>query len=301
MSLYASFNGTLGTTIDEVESILTHTSWRYRGPHEIKAVGKSGLLRGVQAQQQKTVSSIRAIAKAAQDLAQAANQSTQLINDAIGGHVLIRREPGGTNEILIMDHEDPAQATKIWRWNMGGLGYSDNVIGADNPAREYTVAMTMDGAINADFIKTGALSADFIGAGTLGADILFAGELYGATGTFDGIVTAQAFIAGARSATVIVAKEGTVNARRADVVVPESGYIHQPETFELDLGGATGGSFKLGDGEAETEPIPYDADSAAIKTALETVYGVGKAAVNLTGKITWQQYAGLTWNEVNGL
>jgi len=149
----------------DVTSIITHTIWRYRGPHNIKAVGKSGLLRGVQAQQSKTVSAIRAIAKTAQELAQAANQSTQLINDAIGGHVLIRREPGGTNEILIMDHEDPAQATKIWRWNMGGLGYSDNVTGADNPAREYTVAMTMDGAINADFITTGKLTASVVQIG----------------------------------------------------------------------------------------------------------------------------------------
>lgn len=132
-------------------------------------------------------------------------------------------------------------------------------------------------------------------------NVIFAGDLDGATGTFDGIVTAQAFIAGARSATVIVAKEGTVNARRADVVVPESGHIHQPEAFELGLGGASGGSFKLGDGEAQTNPIPYDAGSAAIKIALETVYGAGKVAVNLTGKITWQHYAGLTWNEVNGL
>ncbi|MDI9461023.1 MAG: hypothetical protein QM216_02825, partial [Bacillota bacterium] len=158
--------GTL--TGGDVESIVTHTSWRYRGPHEIKAVGKSGLLRGVMAQQQKAVSSIRTLAKAAQDLAQAANQSTQLINDAIGGHVLIRREPGGTNEILIMDNPDPELATKIWRWNLGGLGYSDNVVGADNPAREYDVAMTMDGAINANFITTGKLVAGVvqIGAGT---------------------------------------------------------------------------------------------------------------------------------------
>jgi len=155
--------GTL--TGGDVESIVTHTTWRYRGPHEIRAAGKSGLLRGVQAQQQKTVSSIRAIAKAAQDLAQAANQSTQLINDAIGGHVLIRREPGGTNEILIMDNEDPEQATKIWRWNMGGLGYSDNVTGADNPAREYTVAITMDGAINADFIRAGKVDSQYLHIG----------------------------------------------------------------------------------------------------------------------------------------
>jgi hypothetical protein len=160
--------GTL--TGGDIVSIVTHHSWRYRGPHEIRAAGKSGLLRGVQAQQSKTVSSIRALAKAAQDLAQAANQSTQLINDAIGGHVLIRQSPdeGETNEILIMDNPDPELATKIWRWNLGGLGYSDNVVGADNPDRDYDVAMTMDGAINADFVRTGKLIADVvqIGAGT---------------------------------------------------------------------------------------------------------------------------------------
>lgn len=151
----------------DVTSLVTHTTWRYRGPHNLKAAGKSGLLRGVQAQQQKTVSSIRAIAKAAQDLAQAANQSTQLINDAIGGHVLIRQSPdeGETNEILIMDNPDPELATKIWRWNMGGLGYSDNVTGADNPAREYDVAMTMDGAINADFIRAGKVGSQYLHIG----------------------------------------------------------------------------------------------------------------------------------------
>ena len=149
----------------DVTSLVTHTSWRYRGSHNLKGVGKSGLLKSVFSQQNKTVSSIAAIAKAAQDIAQAANQSTQLINDAIGGHILIRREPGGTNEILIMDNEDPEQATKIWRWNMGGLGYSDNVTGADNPARVYDVAMTMDGAINADFVKTGKLASNVVQIG----------------------------------------------------------------------------------------------------------------------------------------
>lgn len=149
----------------DVVSIITHTSWRYRGPHNIKGAGKSGLIRNVQGQQQKIVSSIEAIAQAAHDIAQAANQSTQLINDAIGGHILMRREPGGTNEILIMDNEDPELATKIWRWNMGGLGYSDNVTGADNPLRDYDVAMTMDGAINADFVKTGKLASNVVQIG----------------------------------------------------------------------------------------------------------------------------------------
>ncbi len=155
----------------DVASIITHSTWRYRGPHNLKAAGKHGLVRGVQNQQMKAVSSIVAIARAAQDLALAANQSTQLIKDAIVGHVLIRQAPDETNEILIMDHPDPAQATKIWRWNMGGLGYSDNCVGADNPAREYDIAMTMDGAINANFIKTGSLDAGVV---TIGPQTTFA-------------------------------------------------------------------------------------------------------------------------------
>ena len=147
----------------DVVSLVTHSTWRYRGPHEIRAAGKGAFLRGMtQTQQTKAVSSVVAIATAARALAQAANQSTQLIKDAIGGHVLIRREPGGTNEILIMDHPDPEQAVKIWRWNMGGLGYSDNVVGADNPDREYTIAMTMDGAINADFVRTGEINTNLV-------------------------------------------------------------------------------------------------------------------------------------------
>ena len=151
---------------DDVECIVTHSNWRYRGPHEIRSVGKSALVRGVnESQQQKAVSSIRAIAGIAHDLARAAKQSTQLINDAIGGHVLIRQASDETNEILIMDHPDPEQATKIWRWNMGGLGYSDNVAGADNPLRQYDIAMTMDGAINANFIKSGKIAAQYISVG----------------------------------------------------------------------------------------------------------------------------------------
>ena len=161
--------GTIGG--GDVVSIITHHTWRYRGKHNLKAAGKSDLIQGVQSQQSKAVSTIVAVARAAQEIAKAANQSTQLINDAIGGHVLIRQNPDETNEILIMDSADPDQAVKIWRWNMGGLGYSNNCVGADNPARQYEVAMTMDGAINANFIKTGKIAAQYI---TVGPETVFA-------------------------------------------------------------------------------------------------------------------------------
>ena len=171
-TLKMNFDGSLTTITTVGDSIVTHSNWRYRGPHNIKAVGKSALVRGVQAQQTKSVSAVKTVAETAREIAQAANQSTQLIQDAITGYVLIRKnETTGSNEILIMDNPDPAQARKVWRWNMGGLGYSDNVVGVDNPDRVYTVAMTMDGAINANFIKTGKIAAQYI---TVGPETVFA-------------------------------------------------------------------------------------------------------------------------------
>ena len=53
--------------------------------------------------------------------------------------MLIRREPSGTNEILIMDNPDPELCDKKYGGgDMGGLGYlAIIVVGAANLAREY--------------------------------------------------------------------------------------------------------------------------------------------------------------------
>ena len=61
-----------------------------------------------------------------------------------------------------MDTEDEATATKVWRWNLSGLGYSSKGING-----EYGTAITQDGEIVADFITTGDLNAQVITAGIL--------------------------------------------------------------------------------------------------------------------------------------
>lgn len=91
------------------------------------------------------------------NLEKAIEDATKLLTNALGGHVMKR--PG---ELLIMDTDDPATAEKVWRWNLNGLGYSDN--GINGP---YRLAMTMDGQIVADFITTGTLDANLIKTGTL--------------------------------------------------------------------------------------------------------------------------------------
>lgn len=45
------------------------------------------------------------------------------------------------------------------------------------------------------------------------------------------------------------------------------------EIYDLDLGGASGGTFTLGDGDTiVTDALPYNATAATIQTALRTVY-----------------------------
>ena len=64
---------------------------------------------------------------------------------------------GIPDEILIMDNPNIDSATKVWRWNSQGLGFSSN--GYDG---SYGTAITADGQINADFITTGTLNAERI-------------------------------------------------------------------------------------------------------------------------------------------
>lgn len=86
--------------------------------------------------------------KQRQELLSAARDiATNIINAGINGHVVVNG-----NEILIMDTPDKSTATKVWRWNSGGFGYSSN--GYDGP---YETAITMDGSIIADFIVAGVL------------------------------------------------------------------------------------------------------------------------------------------------
>lgn len=80
-------------------------------------------------------------------LASAKATATDLIRAGISGYVVVNE-----NEICIMDTPDKSTATRVWRWNSGGFGYSNTGYNGT-----YGTAMTMDGAIVADFITAGVL------------------------------------------------------------------------------------------------------------------------------------------------
>lgn len=80
--------------------------------------------------------------------------ATAWITGNSGGHVVFRPEKA-PSEILIMDTDNVASAKRVWRWNLKGLGYSDN--GINGP---FGIAITSKGEIVADFIKVGTINAE---------------------------------------------------------------------------------------------------------------------------------------------
>lgn len=90
--------------------------------------------------------------------------ATALITGNSGGYVILHDgdRDGYPDELLIMDTPDISTATKVWRWNQNGLGYS-----ASGYSGTFGLAMTANGEIVADYITTGTLSADRINGGTI--------------------------------------------------------------------------------------------------------------------------------------
>lgn len=94
----------------------------------------------------------------------AIQNATKLITGNSGGYVVLHdsNDDGYPDEILIMDKPTIEEALKVWRWNNSGLGYSSTGYNGD-----FALAMTIDGAIVADFITSGILNADLIKTGVL--------------------------------------------------------------------------------------------------------------------------------------
>ena len=94
----------------------------------------------------------------------AINNATKLITGQKGGYVILNgdSETSMPYELLVLDQPNIADAVNVWRWNVGGLGFSSN--GYNGP---YETAITADGQIVADFITTGTLLADIIKAGII--------------------------------------------------------------------------------------------------------------------------------------
>lgn len=121
------------------------------------------------AQQQKQVNEAVKIARSTgysqitAEYQQAIADATAKITGNSGGNVRFTLNAvGKPEEITVMDTGDTSTATRCWRWNLSGFGYSST-----GYSGTYETAITADGEINANFITTGTMTAERVRTGIL--------------------------------------------------------------------------------------------------------------------------------------
>lgn len=120
------------------------------------------------------------IKTAKSEMQKAINNATAQITGAKGGVIQTHfNADGEPYEMTIANNKNLASATKVWRWNIGGLGFSG--AGYDG---QYRTAITQDGSIVADFITTGTLDASKATITNINASNIKAGTLASKNGNF---------------------------------------------------------------------------------------------------------------------
>lgn len=90
-----------------------------------------------------------------QIMVNASENARQILDSATDGAIqILYNSSGVAYELRINNSQDPDSATKWWRYNVGGWGFT-----ADG-GQTYTTAATNDGTIFATLIKAGILSSD---------------------------------------------------------------------------------------------------------------------------------------------
>lgn len=182
------------------------------------------------------------------DLQAAIVNATGWITGAKGGYVIYKRnDEGQPTEILIMDSPDMATAQNVWRWNMGGLGFSST--GVNGP---YETAITQDGSIVGKFVTADGL---FVNAANINGKVtagqIDADDLHVKSANIDGTITADAInlntaqINGTLSAQYIDTANLHVNGANIDNLTVTNAMIDTLYASKI-VGGSVGGYVPYG-------------------------------------------------------
>lgn len=117
-------------------------------------------------------------------LQEARRNAAHIMDLATRGYVTIARDSEGAEAIYISSERDYTKAARLWKWCVDGLAYYQADPEDPDPEKrtltaleaEPRLAITMDGAIVADFITAGTMSADRVRTGVLqdlGSNVVF--------------------------------------------------------------------------------------------------------------------------------
>lgn len=148
-------------------SLLTNVNTTINGATVLKGAGETVQTASYAPPSGLTTAQINALHRVVQasneQMEAAIENATEQITGANGSTIeFVYDSNKKLSEILVMDQPNRETATKIWRWNSGGLGFSKDGYGGP-----YSLAMTKDGSIMATMITTGELNASLLKAGII--------------------------------------------------------------------------------------------------------------------------------------
>lgn len=157
-------------------TIVTKSTFKFRGKSTLEAAGTPQIAKGYKGTVEKFKSTANKQITQAKNIAEEAKETVEEVEEQIslleqartnvnnlmanmlGGYYIEDKENGIT---YIADNPNLNQATKIWRWGLGGFGYSDD------GGQTWKTAITADGSIVAMLVAANIITADMIQAGKL--------------------------------------------------------------------------------------------------------------------------------------
>ena len=161
--------GDIITQIDrdgkEYPTLVNYSSYKYRGASTLSAKGLPMKAKGYKGSTNKKIAEIKRkvdkeVGNKLTTLEQAQLQATELIANMLGGYSIKTDEA-----FYIADHPSIDMAQKVWKWGLGGFGYSED--GLEGP---YTTAITANGSIVAMLVAANIITADMVRTGLLSSD-----------------------------------------------------------------------------------------------------------------------------------
>lgn len=160
----------------EYNTIVTKSIYKYRGRSVLEGRGLPELTKGYKGTVEKFKSTankqivqVRKIAEEAKEIGEEAVEQISLVEQVrtnvnnlmanmLGGYFIEDRDNG---ILYVADSPNLNQATKIWRWGLGGFGYSED------GGKTWKTAITADGSIVAMLVAANIITGDMIIAGTI--------------------------------------------------------------------------------------------------------------------------------------
>ena len=157
------------------KTLITHSKYKYRGTSVLDAKGLPNISRGFNSTDGRIAQIIKKVDKEIGNklttLEQEQLNATELIGNMLGGYVTEIKYEDDPNfarfgiGVFIHDQKLLANSNKLWKWGIGGFGYSEN------GGLTYTTGVTASGSIVAELVTANIITADMVNTGILSSAV----------------------------------------------------------------------------------------------------------------------------------